>query len=218
VSGSAAPSENSSPEDALPENARRETPPPQDITETNRAVARMLASAFGGTPSVARHRAEAGPSHVDILTCREAPRPGLSAYATVTLANHPLYRDGAEFPGRCEILGLGAAPNFANALAACAFQVIDGRWFLAPGIVFPGILAGRGLSDTLRHVLFVPPFPFENRLQTIAAPDVNVAFLLAVPISDAEYEFAQASGGDALEDLFAERGTDLFDLARSSVL
>jgi hypothetical protein len=39
-----------------------------------------------------------------------------------------------------------------------------------------------------------------------------------VPISDAEYEFAQASGGDALEDLFAERGTDLFDLARCSVL
>lgn len=65
----------------------------------------MLAGAFGGTPSIQRHRDETGLHHVDILTCREAPRPGLTAHATVTLANHPLYQEGAEFPGRCEILG-----------------------------------------------------------------------------------------------------------------
>ena len=136
----------------------------------------------------------------------------------MTLANHPLYQDGAAFPGRCEILGLSTAPGFAAAVAACAFQVIDARWFLAPGIVFPGVLAGSGLSETLAHVLFVPPYPWESRLQTFATPDADVAFLLAIPISEAEYAFAQESGGDTLEDLFAERGVDLFDIARSSVL
>lgn len=192
--------------------------PPTDITQTNRAVARMLAGAFGGAPSVARHRDETGRSHVDILTCRDAPRAGLTAYATVTLANHPLYQEGVEFPGRCEILGVSDAPGFAQVLAACAFQVIEARWFLAPGIVFPGLLAGSGLSETLAHVLFVPPVAFEARLQTMQAPDANLAFLQAVPISEAEYAFAQGSGGDALEDLFAERGTDLFASTRPSVL
>lgn len=191
--------------------------PPADITETNRAVARMLAGAFGGRPSVARHADEAGRSHVDILTCREAPRPGLTAGATVTLANHPLYQDGAEFPGRCEILGVGTDPDFARVLAACAFQVINGRWFLAPGIVFPGVLAGTGLSTPLAHVLFVPPVAFEARLQALPARDTALAFLQAVPISEAEYAFAQESGGDALEDVFDGRGTDLFDLGRASV-
>lgn len=190
--------------------------PPADITETNRAVARMLAAAFGGAPSVARHADETGRSHVDILTCRDAPRPGLTACATVTLANHPLYRDGVEFPGRCEILGVSRDPDVARMLAACAFQVIDGRWFLAPGIVFPGLLTG--LSASLAHVLFVPPTLFEARLQTLPASDTALAFLQAVPISDAEYAFAQEAGGDALEDLFAARGTDLVDLQRSSVL
>ncbi|MCJ2033034.1 suppressor of fused domain protein [Methylobacterium sp. J-068] len=194
--------------------------PPADITETNRAVARMLAGVFGGTPSVARHRDEALLGHVDILTCRDAPRAGLTAYATVTLANHPLYQEGAEFPGRCEILGVcaSAKAGFATVLAACAFQVINARWFLAPGIVFPGILENLGVSDTLEHILFVPPFLWENRLQTMETPDRALAFLLAVPISNAEYAFAQESGGDALEDLFAERGADPFDLDRPSVL
>ena len=192
--------------------------PPTDITDTNRAVARMLAGAFGGTPSIQRHRDETGQHHVDILTCRDAPRPGLSAHATVTLANHPLYHEGSEFPGRCEILGASDAPGFAQVLAACAFQVIAARWFLAPGIVFPGVLAGSGLPDTLAHVLFVPPAPFENRFQAMDVPQANLGFLLAVPISEAEYAFAQGSGGDALEDLFAQSGTDLFASARPSVL
>lgn len=190
--------------------------PPADITETNRAVARMLATAFGGAPSVARHADETGRSHVDILTCRDAPRPGLTTCATVTLANHPLYEDGVEFPGRCEILGVSRDPDVARMLAACAFQVIAGRWFLAPGIVFPGLLTG--LSARLAHVLFVPPTLFEARLQALPASDAALAFLQAVPISEAEYAFAQEAGGDALEDLFAARGTDLFDLQRASVL
>ncbi|GJD73100.1 suppressor of fused domain protein [Methylobacterium goesingense] len=190
--------------------------PPADITETNRAVARMLAGALGGRPSVARHADETGRSHVDILTCRDAPRPGLTACATVTLANHPLYQDGVEFPGRCEILGVGTDRDVARMLAACAFQVIDGRWFLAPGIVFPGLLTG--LSASLAHVLFVPPVLLEARLQTLPTPDAALAFLQAVPISQAEYAFAEESGGDTLEDLFATRGTDLFDLQRPSVL
>lgn len=190
--------------------------PPADITETNRAVARMLATAFGGAPSVARHADETGRSHVDILTCRDAPSPGLTACATVTLANHPLYEDGVEFPGRCEILGVSRDPDVARMLAACAFQVIAGRWFLAPGIVFPGLLTG--LSARLAHVLFVPPTLFEARLQALPASDAALAFLQAVPIAEAEYAFAQEAGGDALEDLFAARGTDLFDLQRASVL
>ncbi|KQQ48762.1 hypothetical protein ASF58_05770 [Methylobacterium sp. Leaf125] len=190
--------------------------PPADITETNRAVARRLAGAFGGAPSVARHADETGRSHVDILTCRDAPRPGLITCATVTLANHPLYRDGAEFPGRCEILGVSSDPDVARMLAACAFRVIDGHWFLAPGIVFPGLLTG--LSARLAHVLFVPPALFAAGLEAPAAADTALAFLQAVPISEAEYAFAQEAGGDALEDLFAERGADLFDLQRPSVL
>lgn len=199
--------------------SRPDAPPP-DITEANRALARMLVDAFGGTPSVARHADETGRSHVDILTCRDAPRPGLTAHATVTLANHPLYREGEAFSGRCEILGVCAdgRGDFTRILAACAFQVIDRRWFLAPGIVFPGMLAGSGVSASLEHVLFVPPVILENRLQTLAVPDPNLAVLQAVPITEDEYAFARESGGDALEDLFAARGTDLFDLARASVL
>ncbi|KQP07402.1 hypothetical protein ASF28_15615 [Methylobacterium sp. Leaf99] len=190
-----------------------------DITEANRTVAKVLAKTFGGAPSVARHRDEAG-SHVDILACRDAPQAGVTSYGTVTLANHPIILDGAEFPARAEILGLCASETegFAGILAACAFHVIDSGWFLAPGIVFPGVVAASGASRTLAHVMFVPPTLWQTPIETMEFDGRPLGFLMAQPIAELEYAYAQEHGGDALEELFVARGIDPFDIHRPSVV
>ncbi|MCJ2082383.1 suppressor of fused domain protein [Methylobacterium sp. J-090] len=192
----------------------------EDITDDNRAVARTLARTFGGAPVIRRHRDETGRSHVDLLTCRDAPAAGVTSYATVTLANHPIILDGAEFPARAELVGACASETerFAHVLAACAFHVIDSGWFLAPGIVFPGVVAASGLSRTLAHVMFVLPALWPTPIDTMEFGPRSVAFLMAVPISAGEYAFAQDKGGDALEELLAAHRSDPFDIHRPSVV
>ncbi|MMZ71657.1 Antitoxin YqcF [compost metagenome] len=70
----------------------------------------------------------------------------------------------------------------------------------------------------MKHMLFVPPFLWEEQLQTIDFQDKKVAWLLAVPISENEYLFAQEYGSNKLEDLFEQKQIDIFDIERKSVL
>lgn len=64
----------------------------------------------------------------------------------------------------------------------------------------------------------MPPFLWEGQLQTIDFSDKKVAWLLAVPISEKEYLFAQQNGSNKLEDLFEQNEIDIFDIKRDSVL
>jgi len=74
------------------------------------------------------------------------------------------------------------------------------------------------LSKTMKHALFVPPFLWEEALETLELPERTVAWLLAVPISEAEYQFAEREGSEKLEDLFVKHQIDIFNLERESVL
>ena len=67
-------------------------------------------------------------------------------------------------------------------------------------------------------MLFVAPFVWEEPLKTIHADQFEIAWLLGVPISSAEYEFATRNSADKLESMFEDAQVDLFDLRRSSVL
>ena len=70
----------------------------------------------------------------------------------------------------------------------------------------------------MRHFLFLPPFLWETELKTSQFGGKTVSWLLAVPISDAERQFAENRGSDKLEDLFVERQIDVFNIERLSVV
>ncbi len=72
-------------------------------------------------------------------------------------------------------------------------------------------------SSTLNHVLLLPPFLWAS-LKTLELDDKTVAWLMAVPISDAELDFAERMGVDALETAFEKAQIDVFDLNRASVI
>jgi hypothetical protein len=65
-------------------------------------------------------------------------------------------------------------------------------------------------SPTMRHFLFVPPFLWEDHLNTLDLDGRKVAWLLAVPISEDERAFAEANGSEKLEELFADRQIGIF--------
>ncbi len=190
-----------------------------EITESNRTIAQTAADVFDGEPRLHRFYDDDRKSHVDILQCADVPEKGVTSYSTVGLSDAPLFLDGEEYPTRLELVGACASEfeNFANVLATSAFNVINTHWFCAPGMIYPEVFAMYQPEGPMRHVLFVPPFLWED-LRTLTLPDKTVAWLLAIPISEAEMQFAEEHGPDKLEDLFVEKQIDIYDFERLSVL
>lgn len=65
----------------------------------------------------------------------------------------------------------------------------------------------------LPHVMFTTPFQWPD-MSRVELDGTTVYPLLAVPISEAERQFAAAHGSDALESQWVERSVDVLDWAR----
>jgi hypothetical protein len=196
----------------VPEQAR--------ASQSNRQIAVRLRDVVGPDPRVTRHRDDDGRSSVDIVQFSDAPDDGLNTYSTIGLSDTPLMSGGREFPARVELL-LVASGTFSPAsrvLGSAAFCVINSRWFCEPGAIFSDIISRYETGLEVKHLLFVPPFPWGEELNMLRLPDKSVAWLLAVPITDQERQFAAERSADALEDLFAEHELDYFDFHRQSLV
>lgn len=188
------------------------------ISEQRKAIARYLASQFGGRPPVTSYTTADKSLEVGIMTAAGSPDEGLSSFASIGLSEHPLVRDGKEFPARVELVAFArdADAVVAQALSTACFTVIRSTRFVAPGIVVRDALK-RGAAGELRHLLCASPFTWEPPLVSQTIAGVRVAFLQAVPVTDAEAAFATAAGARALEDLLDAQEVDIGDLGRAEV-
>ncbi|WP_417448447.1 suppressor of fused domain protein, partial [Idiomarina abyssalis] len=187
------------------------------VTSYHKQVARHAAFAFGvGKPPVTRYLDDNKQNGVFILEAKDSPQAGVNSYSTVGLSDHPLILNGKEFGVRVEIAGAcGAAfSGFENVIATSAFCIINSKWFCAPGRIFPDIISMYGLSKTMSDIYFANPFLWDEKLASTSFDGQKVAWLLAVPVSKAESEFAQVNGPDKLESLFYERDIDIYNLNR----
>ncbi len=91
-------------------------------------------------------------------------------------------------------------------------------WLCAPGVVFPSLVSQYRISSTLEHLLWVPPFPWEQLGAVDPGEGPMVHWLLGVPISEAERRFLLDRGFDEFEALMARREVEYFDLQRPSVV
>lgn len=188
------------------------------VSTTAKQVYRAAVDAFGGEPKVNRRYDEDESHSVDVLRCADRPVPGLAVYSTLTLHDSPNHLDEEDV--RVELMGVAPADveDYPNLLATAAFNVIKDGWLAAPGVVFPDLLTMYELSSTLRHVLWVEPFPYEqfSTVKIDGGPDVH--WLLGVPISEEERRFLLDHGYEALEQRFVDADLDYWDLTRGSVV
>lgn len=189
------------------------------VSASNRTIAHTAAAVFGGSPKVTQYWDDDEASAVDLLACADQPTGGVTSYATIGLSDTPLVQDGDEFPVRVEFLGACASnvDFFPNVLSTAAFYVINDGLFVQPGAVFQRVVEMYDPELPMKHLMFVSPFLWGDAPNTLELPDKTVAWLLAVPISEAERAYADEHGSDALEDLFAEHDIDIFDIERPSV-
>jgi antitoxin YqcF len=191
------------------------------VTRYQKQVAKHTALAFGvEKPPITQYWDDNKKNGVFILEANNNPQSGVNSYATIGLSEHPLMHKGKEFSTRVEIVGVCGSvfSDFANIVATVAFCIINSRWFCAPGIIFPDVVSMYKKSNTMSDIYFANPFLWEERFASTSFDGQKVAWLLAVPISKAEREFAQINGPEKLEDLFSKKDIDIYDLNRPSVV
>jgi hypothetical protein len=190
------------------------------VSVENKAVAKHVLKAFGGTPRVQAYHHDTENLGVDILRCDDRPCSGVTSYSTIGLSDHVLLKDGKEFPVRLEIAGACAPAYhfFANIMASAAFCIMRTRRLYYPGSVMPDYVREYYPSTTVPHLYFTAPFLWEDSLKTLDCGTKKVSWLLAAPISDAECRYLQEHGDEALEDLLEKHQVDIFSLTRPSVV
>ncbi len=190
------------------------------VSVENKTLAKHVLKAFGGTPRVQAYHHDIESLSVDLLRCEDRPCGGVTSYSTVGLSDHPMLKDGQEFPTRLELAGACATADqsFANILASAAFCIIRTQRLYSPGSVMPGYVREYYPSTTVPHLYLTAPFLWEDTLKTLDCGTKKVSWLLVVPISDAECKYLEEHGDDALEDLFEKHQIDIFNLTRPSVV
>lgn len=189
------------------------------VNDTDKVIARAAAAAFGGHPAVTRFWDDDRRSFIDLLSVKDVPQKGVSTFSTIGLSAYPMGAESRPDLGVEIVAACGSNfKSFDNALATAAFCVINSGWLCKPGVIFPDILEMYTVAGPMKHMAFFPPFLWEGELKTLQLPGRTVAWLLAVPISDDERQFAESEGVDALETLFEEKQIDIFNLARPSVV
>ena len=191
------------------------------ISNAAKAVANYTATAFGvEKPPIFHLWDDDHKSDIYVLEAADRPQKGVTSFATVGLSEHPLIRNGQEFTTRVELLGAcgSAFPGFNRVLATLGFCIINSKWFCAPGVIFPGVMGMYDMSITMSDIYFANPFLREDRFKSTRIEERPIAWLLAVPISKQETEYAKKQGPAKLEELFSQRDIDIYNLNRSSVV
>jgi hypothetical protein len=186
------------------------------ISDLAQASAQELADTFAASPAFVGCRNSDNGIRIDLAVCESGPDERFTSAGTVTLADHDAGFDTV----RLQIVAIypRAASAFSRVLGGSALSVVERGWPLRWGAVHPDVLTPYGLSATLEHLYFMPPFSWPAGPTPLTVGDRRIEWLQAVPISEAERAFAEADGAEALEEKLLEADIDVTDLDRASVI
>jgi len=102
--------------------------------------------------------------------------------------------------------------------ATIGFYIVKDGWRVAPGVTFADMVGMYAPELAAKHVVFVPPFQWDDgRLTKVALADRTVYPLLAVPITDGELRLVRDYGVDELQDRWERQSTDALDWGRAGI-
>jgi hypothetical protein len=186
------------------------------VDDGAREVARAAAAAFGGSASVRRYYNEDERLSVDVLEAAEAPAAGLTTFSTVTLHRAVNMLDGVAIPVEFAAVSDSSVRDCANVLSTMALTVISDGWLAAPGVVYPDAYGMYDDSTDFPHALLADPFPWPE-LSNWSGQRAAAHWLLAIPISDAEWEFLREQGESALTARLEAADTPYYSALRVPV-
>ena len=165
-----------------------------------------------------RHAADAGVA-IEVLRLGDCPERGRVTYGSLGLSDVAWPEVGRP---RVELLlmAAGGGEVCAQIVANTAFHLIDKQFFPEPGSIVRDVVAVLGagsVSERLPHVYFAVPRPWHVPLPLDPGPPA-ITVVMAVPVSQREYQHWKEHGTEALEEALHAPGIDLADLSRKSAV
>lgn len=186
--------------------------------DINKIVAQHELQILGGIPKVNRYWNHTEDKNIDILNCMDVPQKGIKACASIGLNNTDIGLQSGERKLRVEILGAcdKQIDKFENMVASVVFNIMDSN-DCYPGYIAEDIINQYIPESHMKHILLTDPFLWKNT-ESISIENLCIAFLMIVPISDEELEYAQKMGVEALEKQFEEKEIDIYNIYRNSII
>ena len=184
----------------------------------NRDVYRFTRSFVGGKAEVYAYYDAKKTKSIDIMTSSDTMYTKVDVYSTIGLSETDIgLRAGSRRLG-VELIGVSDKGDeiMANILATVAFEVMDKKdcfW----GKVFSDAVSAYDDTYDAKHIVLLSPEFWEGYHQ-LETPKEVIAWLLLVPISDAEKSFIDQNGINAFEDVLARQNTDITDRKRKSFI
>ncbi|QHE62586.1 suppressor of fused domain protein [Rossellomorea vietnamensis] len=188
------------------------------VSKENKEVARTAVNIFGGKPYVFKYRDDNQVSSIDILSCEDKNFEGVLSYSTLGLSDFANRYEENTIPLRVELVGASDFECFPNILATCAFNIINSNFECTFGTIFKDVVKMYLPNSSMKHILFLSPYLWGDKFNTKNFEKKEVAWLMAIPISEQEKHYADNNGVEALEELLFELNQiNVFDLERTSV-
>lgn len=184
----------------------------------NNEVAQREVDIFNREPTVKRCWDLLEEKNIYILKCFDIPQKGVQSCGTVGLNNTDIGLQSSGRELRVELLGASDVKieKFEQIIASVALDVMDSHKCY-PGYIAENIISQYIAESDMKHVLLTDPFLWENT-ESLLIENTYIAWLMIVPISHAEYEFAKKSGVDELEKIFEKNEIDIYNIYRRSVI
>ena len=188
--------------------------------EYKKKIFQILYEEIEANAKVHRYYDREEKAKIDIYMAKDRPEVMLSTYSTIGLSEYTIGvtdRKGREI--RVEFIGVCSTEVeiFPDILSSCAFNIINSKYTCKPGIVYPGVISSYLKETDMKHIYFASPFLWEG-LQGHELNNHAVAWLLVIPISDAEFDYLRYNGDEAFEELLEQSEVDFSDIYRNSVI
>lgn len=186
--------------------------------EIKKIIAQKELEVIGGKPQVFRYWDDDQKNSVDIFSSLDRPYSGVVSYATIGLSECEIGLVSNDKSLRVELIGAcdKKEKHFANVLSTVAFEVMKKKK-CSYGDIIQNVISEYCIDSEMKHVYLMNPFLWDG-FETLEFRDRIVAWLLIIPISDKEKEYAIVNGWESLEDKFEEADIDIFNLNRKSII
>lgn len=175
---------------------------------------KKLSPILGTQPKVELYGDETGKFSIRILSCPDPTDDNVIFYSTLELSELAPENNSTEILFASYI----TFEEVSNILSSIAFFILKDGWQSRQGSVFETLIEMYYPDLEMKHIYFVSPFLWEDKLENFSVENTNIHFLLTIPISDKELDYLAQHGKEALEALFQEKNIDIFDINRKSVL
>jgi antitoxin YqcF len=184
-------------------------------------ISKYIEGFFRRTPKVTEYTDSEEKSTISILEFANLPVPHVITYATLGLSDHILDSGENKKPSGIEVVAVCRSDYtlFGSIMSTIAFYLINSRLPIYPGAIYEDVITLYSeIRTQMKHILFVYPTAWKTKFETLDFDEVKVTWMMAIPISDAENQFAKNNGYNALGHLLEKNEIDVYDLCRKSVL